>query len=173
MAIDSSGLLRTSAGFCSDFVRVSPGNGRVSVEEVRTTFEQTANNIRSNTGANPAQYGKSQSKKRYWELQILLIANTLQGFLRNSFANPLRQPLGFFANLRRTCEGCPALVWLSPGRDRQEARCRTIKQASKSVSLTLSLSHSSPNPRPTGHRLGIPGWSSDCRGIAWEWSPIV
>jgi hypothetical protein len=35
---------------------------------------------------------------------ILLIVKKLQGLLRNFFAIPLSQRLGFFANLRTTCE---------------------------------------------------------------------
>jgi hypothetical protein len=36
--------------------------------------------------------------------QVAETVKILQGFLRNFFANPLRQRLGFFANLRRSCE---------------------------------------------------------------------
>jgi hypothetical protein len=36
---------------------------------------------------------------------IVLIVKSLQGLVRNAFETSLRQRLGFFANLRTTCEG--------------------------------------------------------------------
>jgi hypothetical protein len=88
---------------------------------------------------------------------ILLIMKRLQGFLRNFFANPLRQRLGFFANLRRTCEDFtkkPKLS-LSSGakKSKRKAHCLVHTQIIPPIPLIpvqtfflIPLVHFLPNP---------------------------